>query len=100
MSKNAAVAENKRHHKLKEAPRRVPSRRERRKLAIREALLDATRSLIVSRSMDALSVDEIVERADVARGTFYNYFHDKDALEQELASHTRARIEGEIARVN
>ena len=36
--------------------------------------------------MDALSVDEIVERADVARGTFYNYFADKDALERELAS--------------
>jgi AcrR family transcriptional regulator len=50
--------------------------------------------------MDALSVDEIVERADVARGTFYNYFPDKDALERELASQSRARIEGEIARVN
>jgi len=50
--------------------------------------------------MDALSVDEIVERADVARGTFYNYFTDKDALERELASQSRARIEDEIARVN
>ncbi len=50
--------------------------------------------------MDALSVDEIVERADLARGTFYNYFPDKDALERELASQSRARIEGEIARVN
>ena len=56
------------------------------------------RSLLVSRSMDALGVDEIVERADVASGTFYNYFADKDALERELASQSRARIEGEIAR--
>ncbi len=75
-------------------------RRERRKLATREALLDATRELLSQRSMDALSVDEIVERADVARGTFYNYFPDKDALERELTSRTRARIEDEIARVN
>jgi len=100
MSKDARVAETERHRKLKEKPRRVSNRRERRKLAIREALLDATRALLVSRSMDALSVDEIVECADVARGTFYNYFRDKDALERELAAHTRAQIEGEIARIN
>lgn len=80
--------------------RRIPGRRERRKLATRDALLDAARSLLVSRSMDALGIDEITERADVARGTFYNYFPDKDALERELASQSRARIEGEIARVN
>ena len=83
-----------------QTPRRTLGRRERRKLATRDALLDAARSLLVSRSMDALAVDEIVERADVARGTFYNYFADKDALERELASQSRARIEGEIARVN
>jgi len=100
MSKRTPAAETERNRKLKEAPRRVSDRRERRKLAIREALLDAARSLLVSRSMDALSVDEIVERADLARGTFYNYFRDKDALERELASRTRTRIEDEIARVN
>jgi AcrR family transcriptional regulator len=84
----------------KETPPRALGRRDRRKLATRQSLLDAARSLLVSRSMDALSVDEIVARADVARGTFYNYFPDKDALERELASKTRARIEGEIERVN
>jgi AcrR family transcriptional regulator len=86
--------------KLKEMPQRTLGRRYRRKLATREALLDATRALLASRSMDALSVDEIVTRADVARGTFYNYFRDKDALERELASHLRARIEDQIASVN
>ncbi len=50
--------------------------------------------------MDALGIDEIAERADVARGTFYNYFADKEALERELASRSRSRIESEIARVN
>lgn len=82
-----------------EAPAQM-GRRDRRKLATREALLDAANALLYSRSMDALSVDEIVERADVARGTFYNYFPDKDALERELTSRTRVRIENEIARVN
>ena len=87
--------------KLKEAPAaRVPNRRDRRKLATRQALLDATIALLSSRSMDAPTVDEIAMRADVAKGTFYNYFADKDALERELASQVRVRVESEIARTN
>jgi AcrR family transcriptional regulator len=86
--------------KLKETPRSVPNRRERRKLETRQALLDAARSLLLSRSMDALSVDEIAMQADVGKGTFYNYFADKDALARELASHVRARVEDEIRQAN
>lgn len=86
--------------KFKEEPRKVPNRRDRRKLATRQALLEATLALLASRSMDALSVDEIAMRADVAKGTFYNYFPDKDALERELALHVRTRVETEIARTN
>lgn len=85
---------------LKETPRSVPNRRDRRKLATRQVLLDATQALLASRSMDALSVDEIAMRADVAKGTFYNYFPDKDALARELASHVRTRLENEITVTN
>jgi len=87
--------------KLKEAPAgRVPNRRDRRKLATRRALLDATIALLSSRSMDALTVDEIANRADVAKGTFYNYFPDKNALERELSGYVRARIRTEVSRTN
>jgi AcrR family transcriptional regulator len=79
---------------------KLPNRRDKRKLATRQALLDATLALLASRSIDALSVDEIAMRADVAKGTFYNYFADKDALERELAAHVRGRLEDEIARTN
>src|SRR5215469_14208893 len=85
---------------LKDSPRRAPNRRDRRKLATRQALLDATHALLASRSMDALSVDDIVMRADVARGTFYNYFTDKEALARELTARVRSRLEDEIARTN
>ncbi len=87
--------------KLREAPAgRVPNRRDRRKLATRQAFLDATIALLSSRSMDALTVDEIAMRADVAKGTFYNYFPDKDALARELALSLRAHMETEIALTN
>jgi len=89
-----------RGRKLKEAPQKVLNRRDRRKLATRQALLDATLALLSSRSMDALSVDDIAMQADVAKGTFYNYFPDKGALQRELASHVRGRLENEIARTN
>jgi AcrR family transcriptional regulator len=76
------------------------SRRDRRKLETRQALLDATHTLLASRNLDTLSVDEIAMRADVAKGTFYNYFADKDALARELAARVRVRLEDEIARAN
>jgi AcrR family transcriptional regulator len=80
--------------------RAILTRRDRRKLETRQALLDATHSLLASRNLDALSVDEIAMRADVAKGTFYNYFADKDALARELAAGVRVRMEDEIARAN
>jgi hypothetical protein len=52
------------------------SRRDRRRLETRQALLDASHTLLASRNLDALSVDQIAMRADVAKGTFYNYFAD------------------------
>src|SRR5215469_17461732 len=100
MVSDAIMGEGARARHAKPGQRAFPNRRERRKLATRQALLDATQALLVKRSLDALSVDEIVERADLARGTFYNYFADKDALERELASRVRLRVEGEIARTN
>jgi AcrR family transcriptional regulator len=86
--------------KTKGAARNLPNRRDRRKLATRQALLGATLALLASRSIDALSVDEIAMRADVAKGTFYNYFPDKDALARELGAFLRERLEDEIARTN
>jgi AcrR family transcriptional regulator len=80
--------------------RSILTRRDRRKLETRQALLDATHSLLASRNLDALSVDEIAMRADVAKGTFYNYFADKDALVRELAARVRVRMEDEIARAH
>lgn len=76
------------------------NRRDRRKLRTREALLAAARYLLEERSIDSITVDEIAAQADVAKGTVYNYFGDKDALVNELANDLRVRIEDEIARVN
>jgi AcrR family transcriptional regulator len=43
---------------------------------LREALI----SLIHEKNYDSITIQEIVDRADVGRSTFYNHFYDKDSL--------------------
>jgi AcrR family transcriptional regulator len=61
------------------------SRRERKKLANRQALLMAALSLFRGKGYDATRVEEITDRADVAKGTFFNYFPSKESLLGEWA---------------
>ncbi|HUO04121.1 MAG TPA: helix-turn-helix domain-containing protein [Candidatus Binataceae bacterium] len=72
----------------------------RRKARTRQMLIDAARALLAERGIESLSVDEITERADVAKGTFYNYFDDKDDLARAAAAAVRAELETEIGHVN
>lgn len=44
----------------------------------RDELMDAAESLFLKKGFAATSVSEIVEAADVAKGTFYLYFKTKD----------------------
>ncbi|MGD8518727.1 MAG: TetR/AcrR family transcriptional regulator [Anaerolineae bacterium] len=61
-----------------------PSRRERKKLETRQALLMAALSLFCTKGYDATKVEEITEAAGVAKGTFFNYFPSKESLLSEL----------------
>ncbi len=60
------------------------SRRERKKLETRQSLLAAAMALFHEKGYDATPIEEITERADVAKGTFFNYFPSKEALLAEL----------------
>lgn len=52
----------------------------RSKRALRSALI----SLMEERSFDGFTVNDLCERADLNRGTFYNHFRDKDDLVSQL----------------
>lgn len=73
---------------------------ERKRARTRGALLDAAQQLLSTRPAEAVNVDEIVELADVAKGTFYNYFADKDALVREVEESARVELERRIAETN
>jgi AcrR family transcriptional regulator len=55
----------------------IPSRRERKKQATREALFAAALTLTEERGLAAVTVEAITERADVATRTFFNYYPSK-----------------------
>lgn len=46
----------------------------------RHALRSAFVALVEEKGFDALTVGDLCARASVNRGTFYNHYHDKDAL--------------------
>lgn len=60
------------------------SRQERKKLLTRENLLIAAQELMLERSLEDISVNDITERADVGLGTFYNYFKTKKDVLDDL----------------
>jgi AcrR family transcriptional regulator len=62
-----------------------PSRRERKKQETRQRLLECSWRLFQERGCDDTTVEDITEAADVAKGTFFNYFATKEALLDEIA---------------
>ena len=51
----------------------------------RAALVTAAKSLFALRSIESVTIDEIVAEAELAKGTFYTHFDDLDALTAAVA---------------
>lgn len=75
----------------------VSGKRERTKAANRAAILVAGREVFADIGYGAATVRDIVRRTDLATGTFYNYFPDKEsvltALLDETAGEARVRVQ-------
>lgn len=61
------------------------SRRERRKLEVRNRILEASTELFQQQGIDQTTVVEICGVADVAEKTFFNHFQSKRELLREIA---------------
>ena len=66
----------------------------------RAALLRAARDVLVEEGYHHAKIDEIAQRAGVAKGTYYLYFKDKRAIFAELVDGLVSRIEAAIVRVD
>ncbi len=69
-----------------------PNRQARRKELTRSKLLEAANVIFLDKGVENTTATDIAEAADVAYGTFYNYFKSVDdlvpvAVEEELRNH-------------
>src|SRR4029077_11413058 len=75
------------------------SRRERKKEETKERIFGAAFTLFKQRGVEETTIDEICEKADVAKGTFFNYFPHKEAVFGYLAEDWFAQAEAEPAAI-
>jgi len=79
-----------------QAERAGSSPRAERQALRREAILAAALDEFSARGFAATRLDDVAKRADVAKGTIYLYFRDKESLFQELV---RAMLSPIVSRV-
>ncbi len=65
-------------------------------LQTREALLDAGATLAEEHGLAGASVNMVVERAGVAKGTFYVHFKDRAAFVDAMHARFHARVEAAV----
>lgn len=69
------------------------NRLERKKAQTKEKIFNTAVELFLKQGYDNTTVDEIVEKADVAKGTFFNHFPTKDAILFYLGQQRVALVE-------
>lgn len=66
----------------------------------RSALIAAGFELLAERPIDAIAIDEVVARAGVAKGSFFNHFSDKPGFGHAIAAEVRRTLEGRVDAAN
>jgi AcrR family transcriptional regulator len=73
-----------------------PSRGHKKRERTRHQLIVAGVSVLAEKG-EALTISDVVARAEVSNGTFYNYFADRDELIDALAEHSLISLAAESA---
>ncbi len=74
--------------------------REANSIRIRAALMAACADLLAKHPIDAITINNIVDTAGVAKGSFYNHFADKEALADAVAAAIRSDVEADVRASN
>ena len=69
-----------------------PSRRERRRLEIRERIVETAFMLFETQGYESTTVTEIAERSDIAYGTLFQHFPSKLDLLREVSGRALGRL--------
>ncbi len=69
-----------------------------RKEVKRQNLMDSAYALFLEKGTLGTTINDIAQRADVAKGTFYLYFKDKDDIFHALVERISSRVVADAAR--
>jgi AcrR family transcriptional regulator len=67
-------------------------RQEERRAATRSAIVDAAEILFAARGVDGVTIDDIVARAAIARGSFYYNFQSKEQVVLAIGQRDLGRL--------
>jgi len=66
----------------------------------RAALIAAGFDLLADRPIDAIPIDDLVVRAGVAKGSFFNHFSDKQDFASAISAEVRREVEALVTAAN
>ena len=69
---------------------------DRRTRRTRRLLRDALVSLVLERGYASVTVEDITERADLGRATFYSHYPDKDALLRHVVTELQTELDDRL----
>lgn len=75
------------------------SRKERERLERREVILDVAENTIVKHGFDNATMDEIAEKAEVAKGTLYNHFESKSHIYIAICERGSSKLNDQMGKV-
>lgn len=84
---------------VKERGGHTTGRQARRRQQTRATLLAAARHVMAEKGIEAATIAEIAEAADLGFGTFYNYFDSKDAIVDAIIAEAAQRHAGRLAQL-
>lgn len=76
------------------------SRAQRLRESRRANVMDVARGIFAQKGYHATSIDDLIEAAGIARGTFYLYFSSKRAIFDELLDELVATLQATVHRID
>jgi len=76
-----------------------PSRRARKKSAVRSQIIAAAIELFSRNGIENVTVDQIAEAADIGKGTVYNYFDTKEDIVVAFMADLERRVQARLHRL-
>lgn len=77
----------------------IAERKEREKERKRSTMLEAAEALILEKGLDNLNMDEVADRAEVSKGSLYQYFNNKTDLVLGICDKATAMLNAEFQKV-